>query len=91
MVSSGLILHTMLGNAWKAARTYVASTICSFFTNCAVKLHIAQEYDDVQVLEHVQELLAEIAALNLPPRVDDDGEAGWVDEDEDDDGDVEMS
>ncbi|EJD51287.1 TPR-like protein [Auricularia subglabra TFB-10046 SS5] len=52
-------------------------------------LHVGQEHPDTQVLEHVQELLAEIAALNLPPRVEDDG--AWVDDEADDDGDVEMS
>ncbi|KZV95855.1 TPR-like protein [Exidia glandulosa HHB12029] len=55
-------------------------------------LHINQQHPDAQVLQHVEELLAEIVALNLPPRAnDDDDDEVWVDDDEDEDGDVEMS
>lgn len=41
--------------------------------------HESQEYPDVALLQHVNELLAQITALDLPPRVNDEGEDDWTD------------
>jgi hypothetical protein len=59
----------------------------------SVKLHKAQEHPDEQILQHVQEIIAELAAAGVESSPEDDlihdadgDDDAWVD----DDGDVDM-
>jgi hypothetical protein len=58
-----------------------------------MKLHTAQGHPDEQILQHAQEITAELAAAGIEPSSENDNveeadgdEDAWVD----DDGDVEM-
>lgn len=58
-------------------------------------MHKNQEHPDKPILEHVQELIAQLEAAGIEPSPAEDGEEGdgdWEEvESEDEDGDVEMS
>jgi hypothetical protein len=56
----------------------------------SLQLHESQSHPDTALLQHVNELISQLAALGIEPRNDDDEGGEWEDVSGSEDEDVEM-
>lgn len=55
-----------------------------------LQLHESQHHPDTALLQHVQELISQLAVLGIEPRNDEDQGGEWEDVSDSEDDDVEM-
>jgi len=71
-------------------RKFNPSILLSSLILIYLQLHESQHHADAALLQHVQELISQLAVLGIEPRNDEDQGGEWEDVSDSEDDDVEM-